>query len=44
MGWMQTRSEERTNIYTYFPEAKSVISLAMNYFTGNANNDIILGF
>ena len=41
MGWMQTRSEERTNIYTYFPEAKSVISLAMNYFTGNANNDIM---
>ena len=30
MEWMQTRSEERNNIYKYFPEAKSVISLSMN--------------
>ena len=42
MEWMLTRSEERNNINNYFPEAKSVISLAMNYFTGNVhkNNNI----
>ena len=39
MKWMSTRSEERSNIYKYFPEAKSVISLSMNYFTGNAGDN-----
>ena len=34
MGWMKKRSDERGNIHNYFPEAKSVISLALNYFTG----------
>ena len=40
MEWMQTRSIERGNIHSYFPDAKSVISLSMNYFTGNANNNL----
>ena len=38
MGWMQTRAEERSDIHTYFPEAKSVISLSMNYFTGSSDS------
>ena len=43
MEWMQTRSEERSNIYNYFPEVKSVISLSMNYFTGNVDNNNTIG-
>lgn len=43
MEWMQTRSEERSNIYKYFPEAKSMISLSMNYFTGNSGNNSNIG-
>ena len=31
---MESRSEERGNIHKYFPEAKSVISVGMNYYTG----------
>ncbi len=38
MVWMEKRSDERGNIQNYFPEAKSVISLALNYFTGTASN------
>ena len=38
MDWMVKRSEERGNINNYFPKAKSVISLALNYFTGTASN------
>ena len=37
MSWMEKRSHERGNIHNYFPEAKSVISLALNYFTGTAS-------
>jgi epoxyqueuosine reductase len=38
MHWMEKRKEERSNILNYFPEAKSVISVGMNYFT--ENNDL----
>ena len=38
MGWMAARSVERADVYTYFPEVKSVISVAMNYFTGRAQD------
>jgi len=34
MHWIEKRKEERVNIQTYYPDAKSVISIAMNYFTG----------
>ena len=37
MLWMEKRSDERGNIHNYFPEAKSVISVALNYFTGTAH-------
>ena len=41
MHWMAKRKEERKNIYKYFPEVKSVISLGYNYYTGenNLNSD-----
>ena len=38
MKWIDKRAEERTNIYQYFPELKSVISLTVNYFTGTCND------
>ncbi|MEE8335593.1 MAG: tRNA epoxyqueuosine(34) reductase QueG [Candidatus Neomarinimicrobiota bacterium] len=34
MGWIENRKIERGNILEYFPEAKSVISAGLNYFTG----------
>ena len=38
MEWIKNRSDERKNIFNYFPEAKSVISVGMNYFSGNASD------
>ena len=37
MRWTQTRSEVGENIYIYFPEVQSVITLALNYFTGTTS-------
>ena len=34
MHWIEKRKEERGAIHEYFPEAKSIISVGMNYFTG----------
>tara|TARA_B100000029_G_scaffold514590_1_gene618026 strand:- start:533 stop:1459 length:927 start_codon:yes stop_codon:yes gene_type:complete len=34
MNWIKNRKEERSNIYKYYPNAKSIISVAINYFTG----------
>ena len=39
MQWIKNRSEERKNIYSYFPEIKSVISFGYNYYTGENNLD-----
>ena len=44
MEWLKKRKEERGNIYNYFPEAKSVISLAMNYCTGIEQLDLQSNF
>ncbi|NQU67744.1 MAG: tRNA epoxyqueuosine(34) reductase QueG [Candidatus Marinimicrobia bacterium] len=38
MQWMAKRSTERGDVYAYFPEVKSVISVAMNYFTARASD------
>ena len=38
MHWIAKRKEERKNIYKYFPEVKSIISLGYNYYTGE--NDL----
>ena len=43
MHWMEKRSGERGNIQNYYPEAKSVISVAINYFTGTALNHKNIG-
>ena len=40
MGWMEKRKNERGNIHTYFPEAKSIISIGMNYHVAKGQNDI----
>ena len=32
MNWMLSRVNERRDVHQYFPEAKSVVSVAMNYF------------
>lgn len=37
MQWMERRAEERKDIYKYFSEVKSVIVVAINYFTDNIN-------
>ena len=38
MRWMEKRADERGNIGKYYPEANSVVSLGLNYFTGNASS------
>ena len=34
MDWMKKRKSERGNIFEYFPEVKTVISLGYNYYVG----------
>tara|TARA_Y100000588_G_C14243926_1_gene920604 strand:- start:814 stop:1731 length:918 start_codon:yes stop_codon:yes gene_type:complete len=38
MDWIKNRKVERENIHKYYPNAKSVISLGLNYFTGYAKD------
>ena len=40
MDWIDKRKNERGNIYNYFPEAVSIISVGMNYFSGYSQNDL----
>jgi len=40
MRWLENRKEERNDIYKYFPEVKSVISLAINYYAYNENSQV----
>ena len=40
MDWMMNRKDERGNIHTYFPEARSVIAVGMNYYTGKNQDDL----
>ena len=40
MYWISNRKEERSNIFKYFPTAKTVISLGCNYYTGKGSNGI----
>ena len=44
MEWIAKRKDERGDIHTYFPEAKSVISVGMNYFVGKDQSDIATDF
>ena len=40
MSWLAERQHERGDIFTYFPDVKSVISLGMNYYTGYGQNEL----
>ena len=40
MQWIENRKEERSNILNYFPDAVSLISVGMNYFSGNTQDDL----
>ena len=40
MSWLAERKHERGDIFTYFPNVKSVISLGMNYYTGYGQNEL----
>jgi len=44
MEWMKKRKDERGNIHTYFSEAKSVISVGLNYQIGKGQGDITSNF
>ena len=43
MYWINKRASERSNILNYYPDAVSVISIGMNYFTGNTSNSSNIG-
>ena len=36
MKWIENRKEEKSNLFKYYPNAKSVISVAINYFSGRS--------
>ena len=40
MHWMKKRKDERGDIHTYFPEAKSVISVGLNYYVGKGQENV----
>ncbi len=40
MKWLESRKDERKSIIKYFPEVKSIISVAMNYYTDNENPQV----
>lgn len=43
MKWLETRKEERKYIKNYFPQVKSIISVAINYFTGTSEQGNLQG-
>ncbi|MDP6685248.1 MAG: tRNA epoxyqueuosine(34) reductase QueG [Candidatus Marinimicrobia bacterium] len=44
MNWMKKREKERGDLNQYFPEAKSVVSVGLNYFSGTSQKDLSSGF
>jgi len=40
MKWMEKRKSERGDIFNYFPEAKTVLSLGFNYYVGKDQSDL----
>lgn len=40
MNWMLSRVNERKDVYRYYPEAKSIVSVGMNYFHGTAGDEL----
>ena len=39
MKWLNNRQDEKTDIFKYFPQVKSVISFGYNYYSENNNKD-----
>ena len=39
MVWMDNRKSERGDIFKYFPQARSIIAVGFNYYTGRAKGD-----
>lgn len=44
MGWIEKRKSERGNIFSYFTEAKTVISVGMNYYVGKDQSNLESNF
>ena len=40
MNWISKRKDERGDIFSYYPDAKSVVVLALNYNVGLNQNDL----
>jgi epoxyqueuosine reductase len=40
MKWIENRVKERKNIFQYYPEVKSVISVGLNYFPKNSTDEM----
>jgi epoxyqueuosine reductase len=40
MKWIEKRKDERSDINVYFPEAKSVISVGLNYYVGKKQTNL----
>ncbi|MEE9168001.1 MAG: tRNA epoxyqueuosine(34) reductase QueG [Candidatus Neomarinimicrobiota bacterium] len=40
MVWMNGRAEERRDLNRYFPEARSIVSLTLNYFHGHSHGEL----
>lgn len=40
MSWLAERKHERGDIFSYFPDVKSVISVGMNYYTGYGQSEL----
>lgn len=40
MDWMASRREERGSIHLYFPQARSLIAVGMNYYVGKDQSDL----
>ena len=43
MKWLENRKEERKEIFKYFTEVNSIISVAMNYCTGTSDQIVAKG-
>lgn len=40
MKWIENRKDERADIHKYFKNAKSIISVALNYYTGQNQDNL----
>ena len=40
MAWLNTRKDEKKDIFKYFPQVKSIISFGYNYYSSSSDNNI----